>query len=215
MTAAKRVRKAIAGIATAALLATAPCIAGCTQIAEDIATIQKVISGAESKPTGELPPKKQLTGDYILDEYGLFNSKTEEKLEEQAAELAGTYGIAPYLLVTDSPGDQPVRKFAEEYWLENGLGIGDEGDGILFVIAVDSRDYVTLTHSKGIYVFSDYAIQKLEGSVRLCLIGDDWKDAAEDYLECCREMMEHEALYGEPLESSIDQNKVKVKVTPW
>ena len=141
---------------------------------------------------------------YVLDNYGLYDSSTRQELEQSASQLASTYGVAPYLVVVDDIGSQTVRSFAESYWLDHELGIGSDASGIMFLIAVDSRDYVTITHGTGIYAFTDYGIEQLEDAVVSYLGDDEWEDAAECYYEQCSSILAFCADKGEPFDSHND-----------
>ena len=151
-----------------------------------------------------LAPGAFAKGSYVLDDYGLYDSSTRQELEQSASQLASTYGVAPYLVVVDDIGSQTVRSFAESYWLDHELGIGSDASGIMFLIAVDSRDYVTITHGTGIYAFTDYGIEQLEDAVVVYLGDDEWEDAAECYYEQCSSILAFCADKGEPFDSHND-----------
>ena len=151
-----------------------------------------------------LAPGAFAKGSYVLDDYGLYDSSTRQELEQSASQLASTYGVAPYLVVVDDIGSQTVRSFAESYWLDHELGIGSDASGIMFLIAVDSRDYVTITHGTGIYAFTDYGIEQLEDAVVSYLGDDEWEDAAECYYEQCSSILAFCADKGEPFDSHND-----------
>ena len=151
-----------------------------------------------------LAPGAFAKGSYVLDDYGLYDSSTRQELEQSASQLASTYGVAPYLVVVDDIGSQTVRSFAESYWLDHELGIGSDASGIMFLIAVDSRDYVTITHGTGIYAFTDYGIEQLEDAVVSYLGDDEWEDAAECYYEQCSSILSFCADKGEPFDSHND-----------
>ena len=151
-----------------------------------------------------LAPGAFAKGSYVLDDYGLYDSSTRQELEQSASQLASTYGVAPYLVVVDDIGSQTVRSFAESYWLDHELGIGSDASGIMFLIAVDSRDYVTITHGTGIYAFTDYGIEQLEDAVLSYLGDDEWEDAAECYYEQCSSILAFCADKGEPFDSHND-----------
>ena len=50
-------------------------------------------------------------------------------------------------------GDADQRDYAKNYYISNGLGYGDEQSGILFLLAVGSRKYVTITYGEGVTGF--------------------------------------------------------------
>ena len=151
-----------------------------------------------------LAPGALAKDSYVLDDYGLYDSSTRQELVQSASQLASTYGVAPYLVVVDDIGSQTVRSFAESYWLDHELGIGSDASGIMFLIAVDSRDYVTITHGTGIYAFTDYGIEQLEDAVVSYLGDDEWEDAAECYYEQCSSILAFCADKGELFDSHND-----------
>ena len=79
-----------------------------------------------------------------------------------------------YFLVVDSIGDADQRQYAKDYYLANGLGSGSEQSGILFLLAVGSRKYVTITYGSGVTAFTDYRIEQIEDAVVPYLSDDDW-----------------------------------------
>lgn len=141
---------------------------------------------------------------YIIDQYDLYDASTQADLESKAKDMADTYGVATYLLVVDDIDSYTAREYAKNYWINCDLGIGSEKSGILFMIAVDSRDYVTITHGQGVYNFTDYEIGVLEDRVVDPLGDDKWIDAADAYLAECERALSFCAENGEPLDQDND-----------
>ena len=69
-----------------------------------------------------------------------------------------------YLLTVADIGGQNVREFAKDWYRSYGLGYGEGKSGILFLIALDSRDYVTITYG-GVTAFTDYRIAQIEDKI--------------------------------------------------
>ena len=103
---------------------------------------------------------------YVRDHYQLLSDSTLQSMEAEAESLSDTYKCDVYLTIVDDIGTYTVRQFAEAYWNYYDLGRGTNKDGIMFLIAVDSRDYVTITHGQGttggITIFTDYRIEQIE-----------------------------------------------------
>lgn len=123
---------------------------------------------------------------YVRDHYQLLSESSVQELENTAAQLANTYQCAPYITIVNDIGQKTVRDYAESYWLENNLGLSSDKDGIMFLFAVDSRDYVTITHGQGetggITMFTDYRISQIEQEVVDELKDNNWEDACETFL---------------------------------
>ena len=84
----------------------------------------------------------------VRDECGVFDADTLADLEEQAESASDGHDVDVYFLVVDDIGDADQRDYAKNYYISNGLGYGDEQSGILFLLAVGSRKYVTITYGE-------------------------------------------------------------------
>lgn len=182
------------------VLAVVPSTGTFTQLAEAATT-----SAAEKAATTDANTSTDSTGaPYVRDEYGLYDKADTEAMESTAESLAANYDIAVYLLVVDDINDENVREFAKDYYIANDLGYGQEESGILFLIAVDSRDYVTITYGKGTLYYTDHEIGVLEDRVTSYLSGGEWLDAAQAYYEEAARPLSFYAENGEPLDIDND-----------
>lgn len=142
-----------------------------------------------------LAAKDAQTGTYVFDERGLFTSEQFNSLEAKGAELASKYNMGVYFLTTSTmngmsdPSSRERTDFATNYYKQHNLGLNPKdqsyGDGIMFVIAADSRDYVTIAYGQGSYSFSDKGIASMEDAVldNIRDHADDWYGAATTYYD--------------------------------
>lgn len=162
-----------------------------------------------------------LTGTYVFDERGMFDHDQFTELETQGARYADTYGVGVYLLVTDSMGANEDsgsgrNYFARDYMENNRLGVGPNRDGIIFVIAVDSRKYVTVKHfvDESTDPFSDDSVDYLEDEVVEQLKDDHWYAASAKYYEIIGDHLEYFATNGTQwTEPHVMALLVKVAIT--
>ena len=99
---------------------------------------------------------------YVVDVAGLLSGKETAVLEERAASLNSIYDIHPVILTVDSLGGSRPQEYADDYY--DFAGYGD--DGVLFLLAMEERDWYISTSGKMIYALTDYGIQQIgEGSV--------------------------------------------------
>lgn len=146
---------------------------------------------------------------YVIDQYGVLSSSEYKTLETKAEGMAEDYNIGVYLLFVDDVGSQKTRDYAKNYYTSNNLGVGSLKAGILFLIAVDSRDYVTVTYGDaggktipdagGVDAFTDARIQNMEYDIIKHLKKNDWSGAAETYYDDAEETLEYLAKNGEPM----------------
>lgn len=127
---------------------------------------------------------------YCLDEYGVLTSDQKALLNQQAASLSDQYGIGVYILFTDNLNGMSAQTFSESYYTANGLGLGDDKNGIILIVAVNSRDWIIVGHGTGAND-SEFPGGRLTDSRRE-LIGqhvvaelknNDWYGGASVYLQ--------------------------------
>lgn len=140
----------------------------------------------------------------VRDEYGLFDADTLSALESSAEAASAGHDCDVYFLTVDSIGDTDQRTYAKNYYLQNDLGSGSEKSGILFLIALGSRKYVTITYGGGVTAFTDYRIEQLEDSVVPLLSDGDYTQAAQTYIDLCADTLDFYAEHGEPLDYDND-----------
>ena len=140
----------------------------------------------------------------VRDEMGLFDADTYSQLEASAEAASDGHDCDVYFLVVDSIGDTNQRQYAKDYYLANGLGSGSEQSGILFLLAVGSRKYVTITYGGGVTAFTDYRIEQIEDEVVPMLSDGDYADAAQTYIDLCADTLDFYAENGDPLDYDND-----------
>ena len=140
----------------------------------------------------------------VRDECGVFDADTLAELEQKAESASEGHDVDVYFLVVDSIGDENQRDYAKDYYIANGLGYGGQQSGILFLVAVGSRKYVTITYGGGIAAFTDYRIGEQEDEIVPYLSDEDWAGAADAYIEACDHALDYYAKHGEPIDEGND-----------
>lgn len=121
----------------------------------------------------------------VRDECGVFDADTLADLEEQAESASDGHDVDVYFLVVDDIGDADQRD-------------------ILFLLAVGSRKYVTITYGEGVTAFTDYRIEQQEDEIVPQLSDEEWADAAYTYIDMCDDALDYYADYGEPIDVDND-----------
>lgn len=162
--------------------------------------VGQALSGKQPNASSDVP----YNGTYVTDAYGLFSDEQRTALEAKATQLAEKYNMGVYLLVVDkmngldNPTSAQRTNFATSFYRANDLGLGSGKDGIMLVLAVKSRDYVTIAYGQGSYSFSDEGIAAMEEAVKDELSSDNWVDGAEAYYGKIGEQLEYYSVKGEP-----------------
>jgi len=144
------------------------------------------------------------SGTYVFDEQGVLSSSEFSTLEGMGADYASNYNVGVYLLITDTmngksdPSSSERNEFARDYFLNHNLGVGANKDGIIFVIAVKSRDYVTVKHfnDSSVDPFSNNAVDALEENVTSYLKDNDWYGGSRAYYNTVGDQLSYFAATG-------------------
>lgn len=176
-----------------ALLSAVPC----TSLAAEAAASDTAATIGETSDSQAI----DMSDIFVQDYYGLFSESEWDSLETRAADLSAVCNCGVYLLTVDDIDGMNVRDYAKAYYRQYGVGLGASKSGILFLIAVDSRDYVTITYGDATTIFTDYQIERLEDAIVDEISEDRWVDGATAYLDCAEEAIAFYVENGEPLDS--------------
>ena len=161
---------------------------------------EQMLKGGDPNATSDV----KYNGTYVTDNYGVFSDEQRATLEAKATELAQKYNMGVYLLVVDkmngldSPSQAERTNFATSFYRANHLGLGKDQDGVMFALAIDSRDYVTIAKGQGSYSFSDEGIAAMEDDARSYLGDNEWYEGCKAYYDRIGEQLEYFAAKGEP-----------------
>ena len=122
---------------------------------------------------------------FIRDEYGILTPDQAQSLEEQASQVSQSNSIGVYLLFTDDLDGKDRTDFARDYYMNKQLGLGEDASGILLVVAIDSRDYITVANERGTDVYMPYC-SYLEDEMVVPLLSQDlFASAGQAYVSTC------------------------------
>lgn len=126
----------------------------------------------------------------IVDNADLLSYQEELELEALAQELRTQYRCDIVILTADSLGGKSAQDYADDYYDGNGYGYDSSGTGLLFLLAMQEREWYISTCGDAISIFTDYGIQTLGETSLSCLIGDNYIDVFRLYLEILPEYFE-------------------------
>lgn len=126
----------------------------------------------------------------VIDEADLLSDEEESDLNITINEIIDTYDFDAVILTVPSLNGAEVEAYADDYYDQNGYGVGDDRDGILFLISMEERDYYTSTCGYGIKVFTDYGIEKLNEKISPYLSDGDYYEGFAKYLSMTKEYLD-------------------------
>ena len=104
-------------------------------------------------------------------------------LEEEANRIAEEYAMDVVILTVNSTEGTYIETFADDFYDRNGYGIGENGSGVLLVLAMDTREWAISTCGDAIYAITDFGIQALFEDMAPYLSQDAYFEAFETYLQ--------------------------------
>ena len=119
----------------------------------------------------------------IVDHADLLTPDEEAYLENIASQLADTYQMDVIIVTVDSLDGKSSESYADDYFDDNGYGIGSDYSGVLFLLSMEYRDWAISTCGKTIYALTDYGIQQVFSATAGYLSEDRYFEAFEVYLD--------------------------------
>lgn len=121
----------------------------------------------------------------VVDEAGLLCPDEIAALEEKAGQITDTYGMDVVILTVDDfyAVSSSIEVFADNYYDNNGYGIGEEGHGVILVISMDTREWAISTCGDAIYAITDYGIESLFEEMAWYLSDNEFYYAFNAYLD--------------------------------
>lgn len=119
----------------------------------------------------------------VVDNASLFSISESLQLQAKAAKLKETYQMDVVILtINDLEGKTP-QDYADDYYDNNGYGCGPDNSGVLFLIAMDTRDWYMSTCGDAIYALTDYGIEQVFSEMATYLSNDQYFAAFDVYLD--------------------------------
>jgi uncharacterized protein len=118
----------------------------------------------------------------IVDKYDLLTSAQEKALEEKAQEITQNHKMDVVIVVVWSLNGKTAEEYADDYFDNNGYGIGSKHSGTLFLLSMEYRDWAISTCGDSIYALTDYGIELLFESCKGYLSKDQYYKAFDVYL---------------------------------
>lgn len=121
----------------------------------------------------------------LVDDADLLTQSEETQLVQKLDEISNRQNLDVVIVTTDSLGGKTAQAYADDYFDYNGYGMGEDDDGIIFVISMGEREWAISTHAYGIEVFTDYVQNKITDVVVPYLGDGDYYEAFDEFATLC------------------------------
>lgn len=119
----------------------------------------------------------------VVDDAALMSQSQRSALEDKAEQLRNEYEMDVVILTVDSLNGKRPQDYADDYYGENGYGCGDEHSGLLFLLAMEERDWYISTCGNAIYALTDYGIQQVGEAALPYLSSGEYYEAFTVFLD--------------------------------
>ncbi len=117
----------------------------------------------------------------LVDNAGLLNGFEAEQVLEYLDQVSEKQKMDVAIVTESSLGGKDAQVYADDFYDDNGYGMGEDADGILLLISMSEREWVITTYGKAIDVFSEWELEKLEDSFRPDLSAGRYQSAFMEY----------------------------------
>ena len=121
----------------------------------------------------------------LIDHADLLTSAEESELLSVLDEISERQSLDVIVVTVNSLNGKSPRAYADDYYDQNNYGFGSQKDGVLLLVAMETRDYYISTSGYGIRAFTDAGIEHM-GNVIVDYLGSgDYNGAFTTFAELC------------------------------
>ena len=125
-------------------------------------------------------------GQRVFDQAALLTAEETQLLEEDISTLAEQSRLDIAVVTTDDAEGKNAREYADDFYDDNGFGMGEQYDGLLLLIDMDHREVYISTSGRAIGIFTDARIDAMTDTSVSFLAEQDYMGAAEAFLDDVR-----------------------------
>lgn len=118
----------------------------------------------------------------VCDHAELLTPSQENQLDKTIQSLSQDHSFQAVIVTVDSLDGKSPKSFAENFYLQGGYGIGETKDGILLLLAMNSRDWYIATHGQTRDIVTDSDIDGISEEIVPYLSDGDYYVAFESFL---------------------------------
>lgn len=160
--------------------------------------ILPVPSYADNKNVNNIPDKRLF--DRIVDNADILTDSEEKSLLSKADEISERQKCDIAIVTVNSIEGKTPTEYTDDFFDYNGYGIGQNKDGILFLIAMNEHEWAISTHGYGITAFTDAGQKYMMKDVITNLSSGKYEEAFSVFLDYCDDYLT-QAYTGTPYDS--------------
>lgn len=123
----------------------------------------------------------------LVDDAELLTFTEETELISILNEISERQSLDVIVVTVNSLNGKNPRAYADDYYDQNNYGFGSQKDGVLLLVAMETRDYYISTSGYGIRAFTDAGIEHMGNVIEDYLGSGDYNGAFSTYADLCDE----------------------------
>lgn len=118
----------------------------------------------------------------VYDDAGLFSAGQKAQLEQGISAMRSELNMDFVVVTTNDAGGKTATEYADDYYDNNGFGVGNDYSGVLFLIDMDNREAAISTTGRAINYLTDGRIENILDDAYEGLAEGDYAAAAKSFL---------------------------------
>ena len=139
----------------------------------------------------------------VSDGADLLTDGQEQELEAEFARIRDTYQVELIVVTVESLGTWSVDSYANRIYDTRGYGYGENQDGVMLLVAMESRDYRILANGLGSDAISNQELDEICDAVAAELSAGDYAQACRVFAAECEYQINGE-INGFPFDFSLN-----------
>ena len=167
-----------------------------------------LLTKSATAESSTIPEKRQYKR--VVDNADILNESEEKSLVSKVNEISERQKFDIAIVTVNSLEGKSPTEYADDFFDYNGYGIGENKDGILFLISMNEHGWAISTHGHGITAFTDAGQKYIMDNVTPSLSEGKYEDAFSLFSDYCDDYLT-QAATGQPYDSG---NLPKGTVSP-
>ena len=146
----------------------------------------------------------------LADDADLLSSEEESIILKKLTQTSDALDMDIVIVTTADVAGKSLRDYADDYYDDNGFGVGRQGDssGVLLLVYDNGNgtERWISTRGYGIEAFTDYGIQYVGSRLAPLMDSGAWQEAFEKYIELSDTLVK-QAKAGNPLDNTKAKSK--------
>lgn len=123
----------------------------------------------------------QITNKYMVDEAGAISDADAKKIEAQLSEISSRLKFDVVAVIVETLNGDNVEIYTDDYFEQHGYGQGADGDGCIFLISLDNRNWCFARTGFGQTAITESAKNYIVETIKPDLSSGDYGRAFEQY----------------------------------